>query len=160
RETSPGTFTILREWLSDVLLPLVAAAVLIVAAAHRWGAPAPDDRRWAVVWLLVGLCGTLPIVISRKQTGHYLAPAAVFFALSAAGFLSATAQAAADRLTFLARPRTAVLAAMVAIAFSGVAAGRHWFSRDAATMDALDAVKPFVPEGATLGICPEASTEC
>jgi hypothetical protein len=54
----------------------------MIGLARGWRAPSEADRRSAGCLLTVALCGTLPIMITTKQTGYYLSPAILFYALA------------------------------------------------------------------------------
>ena len=51
----------------------------------------------ALWFALLGLAGTLPILASAKQAGHYLVPAVPLFAVAGALFLGPTVGEAIDR---------------------------------------------------------------
>src|SRR3989442_13693984 len=99
---------------------MTLAIALVVAAARGWVRPTSRDRQVAIVFTLIGLCGTLPILVSPKQTGHYLMPAVPFYAIGAAAFVAPTA---ADLLNRLRAGRSAgplpLLAATGAVAAAG-----------------------------------------
>lgn len=44
----------------------------------------PPDRKWFLVFLIVGLCGVVPIMLSVKQRDFYMLAALPFFALACA----------------------------------------------------------------------------
>src|SRR5437879_11525893 len=117
---------------------MAVLAVAIVAAARTWIMPSRKDRERAAVFILIGLAGTLPILVSPKQTGHYLMPAVPFYAIGAAAFVAPTV---ADLLNRLRAGRSAValrvLAATVAVA-AGVAAALPAFEREPARLGELD----------------------
>ncbi len=159
RETAPSLFTIVKALWQGVLLPLGVGVGILVASARRWIAPSALERRWAAALMAVGLSGTLPIMISRKQTGHYLVPAVAFFALGAASYVAPMALAAVERLGVAARTKTIMAAAAVAVVASLAVGNLHWFARDTVMMAALDDIQRFVPAGGTIGICADARAE-
>ena len=157
REMSAGPLTMVGALVEGVWLPMALVSGMLVVMARRWTTPPSRGRSVAAAFTLLGLCGTLPILVSPKQTGHYLMPAVPFYAIGAAAFLSPTA---ADLLNRLRAGRSAValrvLAATVAVA-AGVAAALPAFEREPARMGELDRLAAVAPRGATVGICPSAN---
>jgi hypothetical protein len=101
----------------------------------------------------LGLAGTLPILLSSKQTGHYLVPAVPCFAIAAA-MLAAPTVAAALAARVAQRRRWVELGSLVIVI---AAVGSAWLpalERDRQRVRDLDAIANLVPRGATLGICP------
>src|SRR5262245_13117185 len=156
REVSGSPFTIVVELLQGVWLPMVVLIGLSAAAARGWIPPMPRDRRVAIVFTLIGLSGTLPMLISPKQTGHYLMPAVPFFAIGAAAAAAATISALAGRLSNRGAAALRILGAGVAL--GGLAAiAIPVVERDPALVADLDQVAVHAPRGATIGICPAAN---
>ena len=83
REVS-GSMAIVKTLLQGVLLPMVGVGALAIAATRRFVLPSPTARIRALAFFSVGLSGTLPILASAKQAGHYLVPAVPLFALAVA----------------------------------------------------------------------------
>jgi len=157
REVSAGPLTMVGALVEGVGLPMALVSGMLVVMARRWTTPPSRGGSVAVAFTLLGLCGTLPILVSPKQTGHYLMPAVPFYAIGAAAFVAPTA---ADLLNRLRAGRSAValrvLAATVAVA-AGVAAALPAFEREPARMAELDRLAAVAPRGATVGICPSAN---
>src|SRR3989442_11261033 len=78
---------------------MTLAIALVVAAARGWVRPTSRDRQVAIVFTLIGLAGTLPMLVSPKQTGHYLMPAVPFYAIGAPALVAATVDTLARRLS-------------------------------------------------------------
>jgi hypothetical protein len=153
REVSSGSLTIVVALVQAVWLPMAVAAAAIVVASRPWKTPPPADRQIATAFMLLGLCGTLPMLISPKQTGHYLMPAIPFYALSFSAILSATVgqlfQRPPGRLPALA-VRTAAPALVMAAA---IAAALPVLEREPGRLADLDRLSPVAPRGAIAGIC-------
>lgn len=154
REVSAGSLTIVKELAQGVVLPLAAAALVVVLLARGFVQPS-SHRRWATAFLVLGLAGTLPILASAKQAGHYLVPAIPFYACATAVLLAPTALAAAGRLSTRAISVTTAAIAVAAL----VAAVLPAAGRDRRRMAELDLLAPGVPRGATIGICPESNSD-
>lgn len=154
---SPARFTILTELVSQVLLPMAGAAVIMIALARGWRSPSPAGRGWGGCFLTIALCGTLPIMITTKQTGYYLAPAIPFYALAFASALRDTASPLAESLSRGRRVAIDTLTGLIAAAaLVGCVLGT---GRDRVLLEELDALAPVVPRNATLGICPSAGED-
>lgn len=83
--------------------PIVGIAVLLyLYIRYRLGkkqvAIGASQRQIAIFWLFIGLSGSLPILISSKQSGYYIGPAMPFFALSLAAFCAPLLQNLTDKL--------------------------------------------------------------
>ena len=158
REVSGNPLAILVTLVEGVWLPMAVLAVAIVAAARTWIRPSRKDRERAAVFILIGLAGTLPIVISPKQTGHYLMPAVPFYAIGAAVLLAPTVDAFASAIS-----RRAVIALRTVAALLVVGSiAAMWLpalDRDRALIADLDRIEPVAPRGATVGICPGANAD-
>jgi 4-amino-4-deoxy-L-arabinose transferase-like glycosyltransferase len=157
REISAGSWTIVIQLVSGVLAPMILAGGLIVAAARRYLRPRQPQIRQAAALSLLGLAGTLPMVASVKQAGHYLVPAVPLFALAAASLFAPTLAAVLQRVAVRPRDRLvnslSVLVLLVAMGISYVPA----LGRDRPRLADLDVLEASVPRGTTIGICPESN---
>lgn len=159
REVSGSSFAIVIEMLQGVWLPIAIVAAIMMAGARAWSGPSAHDRRVALAFALIGLAGTLPILVSPKQSGHYLMPAVPFFAIAAGALLMPTVSSLARRMT---GTRAAVVMKVVAVllAFGAFAAmPLPGLERDPQRLAALDGLASFAPRGATVGICPAANAD-
>jgi hypothetical protein len=158
REVGAGSFTILKELLQEVILPILGLGILAIAAARRFVAPSWLARRQAASFLLLGLAGTLPILVSAKQAGHYLVPAVPLYVLAAAIAFAPSAGVFVERWT-----RTGAqwvnLACLIMLLGTIGAAYAPALGRDRARLANLDALDPSVPRDATVGICPAANDD-
>jgi hypothetical protein len=159
REVSGSSFTIVIELLQGVCLPIALATGLIAGLARGWAAPGERDRRIAIAFTLVGLSGTLPMLISPKQTGHYLMPAVPFYAIGAAAFVAETTRALESRLSTAGGARTIrSLAALVALA-AVIAIWVPAVERDPVRLADLDQLAASAPRGHMVGLCPAANSD-
>jgi hypothetical protein len=151
---SAGPLTIIVALVQGVLVPMGIVAAAIVAAARGWETFAAGGRAVAAAFLLLGLCGTLPILISPKQTGHYLMPAVPFYSIAAGTALSPTVARLRKRLCRREAARTIRLATGTLVLGALVAAALPVFEREPARLAQLDRLAAVAPRGATAGICP------
>jgi 4-amino-4-deoxy-L-arabinose transferase-like glycosyltransferase len=158
REVGAGSFTIVKELLQEVILPIVGLGILAIAAARRLVAPSWLARRQAASFALLGLAGTLPILVSAKQAGHYLVPAVPLYVLAAAIAFAPSVGVFVERWT-PARARWVNLACLIMLLGTIGAAYAPGLGRDQARLANLDALDPSVPRDATVGICPTANDD-
>jgi hypothetical protein len=159
REVSGSSFAIVIELLQGVCLPIAIVTGILAFLARGWVAPREQDRQLAIAFTVVALSGTLPILISPKQTGHYLMPAVPFYAIAAAAFVAETAAAVQRRLSASGRARALqVLTALIAVgAVIGI-----WVpavERDPVRLADLDRLAESAPRGQTVGLCPAANSD-
>ncbi|MEO8259806.1 MAG: hypothetical protein ABI868_20845 [Acidobacteriota bacterium] len=154
REMSAGSWTIIVQLVSGVLAPMILAGALVVVAARRYERPGRRQAAQAAALFALGLAGTLPIVASVKQAGHYLVPAVPLYALAAATAFAPTVTAMSARFAPAALDR--LVHGLSAVAFLAAIAGAFVpaLGRDRSRLAVLDALASSVPRGATVGICP------
>ena len=126
-------------------------------ARGRYVRPRQPQSAQAAALFLLGLAGTLPIIASVKQAGHYLVPAVPLYALAAATFFAPTMAALSERLAAAARDRFVnSMSAVVLLAAIGVSFVPA-LGRDQPRLTDLDVLAASVPRGMTIGICPESN---
>lgn len=158
REVSAASMTIVKALVAGVVLPILGLALLTTAGAGRFVAPSTADRRRATAFALLALAGTLPIMMSAKQAGHYLVPAVPIFALAAASAMAPTAAALAQRCA----TAGALWVRGVTVLLTLVAVAGIWvpgLDRDRSRLVNLDVLEYAVPRGETIGICPSANSD-
>jgi hypothetical protein len=154
REVSGSSTTILVTLVEGVWLPMLVLGGLMAALARTWTPPSADDRRTAAAFVLIGLSGTLPILVSPKQMGHYLMPAVAFYAIGAAALVAPTMRSVAGRRS---EPRGVTFSRMVAGLLLAGAIAAIWIpalEREPDRLAQLDRLEAVAPRGATVGICP------
>lgn len=158
REVSGSSFAIGVELLQGVALPFALVVAILIAAARTWSKPSTRDRQVVLAFTLIGLAGTLPILASPKQSGHYLMPAVPFFAIAAGALLIPTACELARRINGRRAARTLRAIAVVLALGAFAAMPLQVLERDPKQLAALDRLAPFALRGATVGICPAANS--
>jgi hypothetical protein len=155
REVSAGPLTILKTLGEGVILPIVVGAGLIVAATRQFVVPSPRHRAHAAAMLLLGLSGSVPILVSAKQAGHYLVPSVPFFALAAASLMMATAREGIERVG--ARRLSGAAGLAISALLLGAISLSYWagLGRDRQRLANLERLAAVMPRGETIGICPE-----
>ena len=159
REVSGSSVTILKALLQGVVLPITGVGALAIAASGRFVVPRPAARRRALLFLMVGLSGTLPILASAKQAGHYLVPAVPVYAIAAALIVGPTVAAAVQRSD---RKQWRVAISMVTTLVTLGTVGASFspaIGRDRERLADLDALASTAPRMRTIGLCPESNDD-
>jgi 4-amino-4-deoxy-L-arabinose transferase-like glycosyltransferase len=152
-------FTILKTLIFGVLLPQTIAGLLPVAIVRRPVAPAPGPSARALVLFGIGLAGTLPILVSTKQAGHYRVPAVPFLALAVAAFSAPTVAAAIETVGLLRIGRTVRILTIVLALGTLAASAYPGLGRDRARLAEIDGVARTVPRDQTIGLCPASNAD-
>ena len=158
RGLTPDSFLIAKMLLQGVWLPMSILAAILMAAA-RGVAPVPRHLRdQAGSFLMLGLAGTLPILISTKQMGHYLVPAVPFHALAAACLVYPTVAPVAERLSRT-RRHTLNLVGLAIVAGTIGASFVPALERDGKRLANLSTMASAIPRSAVVGICESSSDD-
>jgi hypothetical protein len=141
-----------------VWLPMLILGALLTAAA-RVVAPVPGNlRAQALSFLMLGLAGTLPILISTKQMGHYLVPAVPLHALAAACLVYPTVAPAAERFSGTHRHALNILGLAIVAGTIG-ASFVPALERDGKRLANLSTMASSIPRSAVVGICESSSDD-
>ena len=84
--TASSRFYIVFALLQQLIIPFVLALVLVICKIKsKFNSKVfefPPDKAWFYVFLIMGLVGVLPIMVSVKQRDFYMLAALPFFALA------------------------------------------------------------------------------
>lgn len=76
-------FYIVFRWLGQMIAPLIIIAIILIFSKLKTKMfEFPLDKAWFLIFLILGLTGVLPIMLSVKQSGYYMLAALPFFALA------------------------------------------------------------------------------
>ena len=98
-ETTVSTrFYIVFSLFQQLIIPAVLIAIMFVIRKVTKNDcikvfEFPLDKKWFLIFLILGLCGVLPIMLSVKQRDFYMLAALPFFALACGHFSLAMANA-------------------------------------------------------------------
>ena len=145
-----------ERWLSEMIIPLLIAGLLIPIAGISFRRI--RCRREVLFFLLVALCASLPFVVSTRQHARYILHSFPFYVLSLAFATDQIAGRIESRLTDKRRLCQGLTAAAMVL-FVAASAGMLYFKdRDAKR-------RPFyhdfylqhieLPERITISVCPE-----
>jgi hypothetical protein len=152
RGTAGNPTTALTTLLMSVWLPLALAFTLVWLATGRRLAADRADWQVASTFMLIGLAGTLPIMISPRQTPHYVMPATPFFAIGVAALARSTARELVRKADQSGTRKVMVVAGVI-LAGAVTAARLPVLERDVTWLADLDKIAPVAPRNATVGIC-------
>ena len=152
-ESADSRLHFLFDLVSQFALPVLVVILLL----WKQGFKTLVLPKSALFFFLVGLAGTFPLILSPKQSTHYLLPAIPFFALglgamTAAGFrlleASIMRRVGVEKIAWL------VLVASIGISLS------FWgkYRRDESTMKDVRAICQMVSTGTILGVAPHFSS--
>jgi hypothetical protein len=158
QELGPDSFLIAKMLLQGVWLPMSIFAAILFAAA-RGVAPVPRTL-WAqaLSFLMLGLAGTLPILISTKQMGHYLVPAVPLHALAASCLVFPTVAPVAERFSRTRRHALNIVGLAIVAGTIG-ASFVPALERDGKRLANLSTMASSIPRSAVVGICESSSDD-
>jgi len=154
-------FTVAVKLLSELAPGIgVCAIALFVGRLKRYAFVDKSDLKRTALCIGIGLCGSLPIVLSPRQSGFYLVPS---FPLFAVGFAALIVRLA-DAFTAKISPRTVGFrvfsAASVVILLVVIGYSVSRFSevgRDRATIQDVKLIGEYVGAGTRVSISPSMS---
>ncbi len=118
RETA-ARWSLAAKWLNESLVPW---ALGLIIWGWKRGRLQIRNNHALMFTLLVGLCGSLPLLLSPKQMGWYLAPSMPFFAMAYAALFGAPSQKMESALD--ARKRSVGVVLIISgILFAGAVTG-------------------------------------
>ena len=85
-ESNVGSRFYLWRRLLEELVVVVVVCLLLYYSAVRCKHTFKFNKRYLAVFVALGLCGTLPLIITREQRGFYMCTALPCFAIAAALF--------------------------------------------------------------------------
>jgi 4-amino-4-deoxy-L-arabinose transferase-like glycosyltransferase len=151
--------TIVKTLVFGVLVPEASALALLIVIVRRVPAPSGAAFRRVLILFTIGLAGSLPILASSKQAGHYLVPAIPCFALAGA-VLGAPNVAAAVAWIRAARKQSLVHTVAAVLALGTLAASLYpGAGRDRVRLAEIDRIAGRMPRDETIGLCPASNAD-
>ena len=142
---------VLRE--NSILISLALVAILLSIVKRIPIFASRPENKWALVFLCLGLAGTIPLMLSTRQAGMYLIPSLVMFAMAAALFqyelvkqllLNISAQAAKLISGFM------ILGLISIVIYSATIFGKP--ARDEDLLEDIHAIEAIVPKTNTIAL--------
>lgn len=156
---SLGRFALVVDLVLELIIPVAIFLILFVVA--KWRKIIPDkkniNRKYAVFFLLIGLCASLPMILSVKQRTFYLVPSLPYFVLAIATLAYPYYQALTDkwRIGIKSIRSFKVITASLAIllcVYLGSKFGQ--IGRNHEIIANMHQIEEHYPKGTVLGICP------
>jgi hypothetical protein len=133
-----------------------AAFIYIVARLTKAGiSKINSQKRMAIFYLLLGLCGSLPIIISLKQRTFYLTPVFAYFSFAIALMAYPAFAALMEKVKIKASGKLInVVILFASIGATGYIVTRIGkIGRDEAMIMDIRQMQQLIPEGEKIGIC-------
>jgi hypothetical protein len=138
--------------LVQELLPIVAISSLILFFTKKYKAIDHSDNKHykTIIWfLLIGLAGALPLMVTLEQRGFYLVTAMPFFAIAIAMWLAPRLTLLINKIPiehigFKIAKATALLLVLISIIFSAMQIGK--FKRDEGVLKDIYTIGTIVPQ--------------
>lgn len=93
-------FYIVFRWLGQMIAPLIIIAIILIFSKLKTKMfEFPLDKAWSLIFLILGLTGVLPIMLSVKQSGYYMLAALPFFALACGHLTLSTVNILMQKIT-------------------------------------------------------------
>lgn len=158
-----GRLAILADLVIQLLPAVAIAAVLfIIKKAVKGSAQTQANSKNILFLLLMGICGSLPIMLSVKQRTFYLLPALPFYVLAIAlliypWFVSVTNKPRMKTAAFRRFNITAIIVGLALLVYLGTKVGQ--VGRDHELIANMKYLGTQFPPGQTFGICAEANED-
>lgn len=132
----------------------MAGVAIVLWFARRKHTPLTPLPRMTLVFFLIGLSASVPILTSPVLAGHYFVPSIPFFALAAAA-LSLPAVQTFARPPSERRSRVPLVVGVALVGLALIVPALHgpFEPRDVRLLAGLDAIAPIVPNATTIGTC-------
>lgn len=160
---SMGRFALLFDLLKETLVPMALGLIIFIVAKIgkvHIVKPVGLNKR-AIFFLLVGLCASLPIIMSVKQRTFYLVPSLPYFVLAIATIVYPYYDGITEKWQVGKGLKyfriTAVTLSLALCAYLGTKVGQ--VGRDHQLISNIKYIKTQFPEGQMLGICPQANND-
>ena len=142
---------VLRE--NSILISLALVAILLSIVKRIPIFASRPENKWALVFLCLGLAGTIPLMLSTRQAGMYLIPSLVMFAIAAALFQYELVK----QLLLKISARTAkfisgfmILGLISIVIYSAIIFGKP--ARDEDLLEDIHAIEAIVPKTNTIAL--------
>jgi hypothetical protein len=150
--TVNNRFELLFDLVSQLLpVLMITFIVFLIQKIRKRIAPKSDAMKWFWFFLLLGFCGSLPIMLTMVQKGFYFMPSLAFFALGFAVMVMRffqTYRVNTDSLLFKGFSLFSVFLAVASIAVCITLAGNY--SRDEAVLKEVHEVAGMLQKEHTI----------
>jgi 4-amino-4-deoxy-L-arabinose transferase-like glycosyltransferase len=162
--TIDSRFFIIKRLLSEMI---PAVSLIVLFAFWGWRKKfsidlVKDNAKTALVFVLLGLTGVLPIMISMKQSGFYLLPALPFFAIGIGVFIYPLIDSLFNNINYQSRGFLFFKWIANGIFFLGVILSVYFsdhIGRDRNKIRDTYKILSVLPEGSIINISPNISQD-
>jgi 4-amino-4-deoxy-L-arabinose transferase-like glycosyltransferase len=157
--TVNSRFDIVKRLLSE-LAPAAGLCIIFlvfVRLIKSSGVLVKEDCKKALAFILLGLTGVLPVMISMKQSGFYIIPAYPFFAIGAGIILNSSIDALLIQMNFKSKGFLFFKLIGYGLFFTGILLSLYFsdhFSRDKNKIKDTYTILTEIPQGSIININP------
>jgi 4-amino-4-deoxy-L-arabinose transferase-like glycosyltransferase len=162
--TVKSRFDIVERLLFELVPAAVLSSFLLIRAYIRKTPsilPKANIKK-ALVFVILGLTGVLPIMISMKQSGFYIIPAYPFFAIGAGILVYPSIDYLFLKINYESKWFFIFKWTGYLLFFSGIVLSVYFsdrFSRDSVKIKDIYALIPEIPKGSIININPEMDSD-
>ena len=157
--TNGSHFYILKSWLGQMAVPLIITTLSTLIQYFRkhkidfFANGNHDKLRLSIAFLLTGLCGVLPIMISAKQHDFYMLSALPFFAIGLGMFVEVAVHKVITKplgkgIGYM--HTSAIVICVIAVFLNVSQYGKY--GRDEVMMKEIERTMPYLQEGAVVNM--------
>lgn len=160
REANSNRFYIILRLFGELIPVLIFSSIVYFVSLKRKLVfqASPKLISFGKFFLLLALCGSIPILISPKQSGYYLVPALPYFALAFSVFIVERLELLFSNSDFMKQKsnyinRFAYLLFAAVLIFSTLQFGSEGRHKD--KLQLVSVARNFISQKSTVSICPE-----
>ncbi len=158
--TVESRFYIVGRLVSELIPAIIIVLIVLIYGYRRKNQIRikSDSFRYGIAFIVVGLTGVLPIMISQKQSGFYILPSLPFFAIGLAALINGQSEQLIGKIKSGTRSYKAFLWASCLFFLIGLFSILYFnnkFSRDEIKLKDTYAIISAIPAGSVISIMPE-----
>ena len=158
--TVDSRFDIVKRLFSE-LAPAASLCILLLVWSRIRKYPTilvKENSKKALVFVLLGLTGVLPIMLSMKQSGFYIIPAYPFFALGTGILMYPLIESLINKINYDSRGFLYFKSIGYGLFFTGIILSIYFsdhYSRDKDKIKDIYTILPEIPQGTIINITQE-----
>ncbi len=150
--STENRFNILFDLLLDLSIPIILTATLIFILRKQHGLRLAIDKKNVLLFLLIGVCASVPLILSLKQRKFYLIPSIPFYALALALMIRPHMSTLSQKLSnSVQRWMRIVTVSLLVITMGYTLFANGKIARDQDKLALSYAVASTLPSGAVIG---------
>ncbi len=128
-QTVAHRFKILEYFILQTLIPLVIAVLVFFVMRNKLKL-SDQNRNWSLLFIVLALCGVLPIMISLKQRDFYILTVYPFIAIAIALYMENGFERLHEKIAQRISKPTVIVIPMVVVAIGLSAVSTQFYKRD------------------------------